>query len=165
MHKSFWIILALVFVLSSAGFVSSKLKLGGVSKAIEGSESVVLDLWLDEIPSTNAELFKTGDTTNLLVRNRPHGKLEILSSHCVPLSTDRFYLRRVSVPTQQAKEEAFQEPFLWQCRLTLRDPSALSTANGYLSQGNQLKIGSRIALEGVLYRVDGYIVNIKPEKV
>lgn len=163
MQKSFWIILALVFILSGAGFVSSKLKVSGISKSIQGSESVILDLWLDEIPSTNGKLFESGDSTNLLVRNRPHGKLEIISSHCVPLSTDRFYIRRVSIDTKEAKGEAFEEPFLWQCRLTLRDSQALSTANGYLSQGNQLKIGSRIALEGKLYRVDGYIVNIKPE--
>ncbi len=163
MNKSFWIILALVFVLSGTGFAWSKLKVGGVSKAIKGTESVILDLWLDEVPSTNAELFKKGEYTNLLIRNRPHGKLQIVDSHCVPLSTDRYYVRRVSVPTIEAKGEAFDEPFLWQCRLTLRDNQALSTANGYLSHGNQLKISSRIALEGVLYRVDGYIVNVKPE--
>jgi Domain of unknown function (DUF4330) len=163
MPKSFWIILILVFILSGAGYVSSKLKLGGVSKSIQGSESIILDLWLDEVPSTTGELFKNSDYTNLLVRNRPHGKLQIVNSRCVPLSTDRYYIRRVSIPTEQAKGEAFEEPFLWQCRLTLRDPHALSTANGYLSQGNQLKIGSRIALEGKIYRVDGYIVNVKPE--
>lgn len=166
MNKSVLIILLVAFVLSGIGYAGTKLKTTGVSKAIKGNESIILDLWLDEVPSTNANLFKAGDYTNLVVRNRPHGKLQIVSSNCVPLSTDRFYIRRVSIPTvkAEANQEAFQEPFLWQCRLTLLDKEALSTNNGYLSHGNQLKIGSRISLEGVIYRVDGFIVNIKPKE-
>jgi hypothetical protein len=163
MNKSAWIILVVAILLSGLGFAFSKLKLGGINKSIKDYEPVVLDLWLDEIPTTKQDLFKEGDYTNLIIRNRPHGKLQILGSKCVPLSTDRYYVRRVSVPTAEAKEAAFQEPFLWQCRLTLRDNHALNTANGYLSQGNQLKVGTRISLEGVVYRVDGYIVNVTPE--
>jgi hypothetical protein len=163
MRKTFWIILAVALVLSGAGYFANKLKLNGVSKAIKGYEPVILDLWLDEVQSTTGNLFKNGDYTNLIIRNRPHGKLQIVSSLCVPLSSDRFYLRRVSVPTVQSNAEPFQEPFLWQCRLTVRDPHSLSTENGFLSQGNQLKVSTRIALEGPLYRVDGFIVNVTPE--
>jgi len=167
MNKIIAVILLLAFVLSGIGYAGSKLKLNGVSKAIKGNESIILDLWLDEVPSTNANLFQSGQYTNLMVRNRPHGKLQIVSSRCVPLSADRFYLRRVSIPTNTVppQEEAFQEPFLWQCRLTLLDQEALSTNNGYISHGNQLKIGTRISLEAALYRVDGFIVNITSKKL
>lgn len=165
MHKSVWIILAVALVLSGLGFISSKAKLTGVSNAIKGTDPVILDLWLSEIPSTNGDLFKNGEYSDLIIRNRPHGKLKIVGSHCVPLSTDRYYLRRVSVPTVEANQEPFKEPFLWQCRLTLRDDQAILTTNGYLSHGNQLKIGTRISLEAPLYRVDGYIVNLISEKV
>lgn len=161
-NKTAIIIIAITFILSGFGFLYGKLKLGGINKAIKGSEIVNLDLWLSEVPSTHKDLFANGDYSNLIVRNRPHGKLKIVSSFCVPLSTDRYYERRVSIPTKEAATEPFTEPFLWQCRLLLEDKEALSTTNGYLSHGNQLKIGTRISLEGALYRVDGYIVDLLP---
>ncbi len=165
MNKSTYIVLAIIFVLTGFAFFFRQFKMSGVNKVVKGNEAVILDIWLDEIPSTRNDLFEKGKFANLIIRNRPHGKLEIVDYNCVSLSTDRFYLRRVSVPTVEAptQEEAFKEPFLWQCRLTLKDNEALSTVNGYMSHGNQLKIGTRIALEDALYRVDGFIVNVKPE--
>ncbi|MDX1919874.1 MAG: DUF4330 family protein [Candidatus Caenarcaniphilales bacterium] len=163
-NKTAIIIIAVTFILSGFGFLYSKFKVGGINKAIKGSETVNLDLWLSEVPSTHKDLFIEGEFSNLIIRNRPHGKLKIISSNCIPLSTDRYFLRRVSIPTVAANTEPFKEPFLWQCRLTLQDKEALSTTNGYLSHGNQLKIGTRISLEGALYRVDGYIVDLLPEK-
>ena len=160
------IILVITFLLSGIGFTLNKLKNTGVSKSIKGTESISLDLWLDEVPTTNSKLFTNNDYTNLIIRNRPHGKLKITSSNCIPLTTKRFYLRRVSIPTDdEPMTEPFAEPFLWQCRLTLLDNQALSTENGYLSHGNQLKMGTRISLEGANYRVDGFIVNIQPTKL
>jgi hypothetical protein len=160
--KSALIIIAICVFLSALAFGYKKLKIGGINKAVKGSEIVNLDLWLSEVPSTHKDLFINGEFTNLIVRNRPHGKLKIVSSHCVPLSTDRYFLRRVSIATQQATQLPFNEPFLWQCRLSLEDKEALNTVNGYLSHGNQLKIGTRISLEAALYRVDGYIVDLTP---
>jgi len=145
-------------------FFLKKSKLNGVSQIAVNYQTAIVDIWIDEIPSVKKNLFSKEKTTNLIVRNRPHGKLEMVDSHCVPLSTKIFFLRRVSVPAEKAETKPFQEPFLWQCRLKLRDPKALFTKNGYLSHGNMLKIGTRINLEGQFYRVDGFIVNVYQEK-
>jgi hypothetical protein len=160
LSKNAKVALLVFLILGASAFLFKKLKISGVNKAIKGVEAVNLDLWLSEVPSTHKDLFSKEEYTNLIIRNRPHGKLKIVSSHCVPLSTDRYFVRRVSIPTQEATTEPFKEPFLWQCRLTLQDKEALNTSNGYLSRGNQLKIGTRISLEGQLYRVDGYIVDL-----
>ncbi|MDX1917874.1 MAG: DUF4330 family protein [Candidatus Caenarcaniphilales bacterium] len=165
-NNKIWIGIGVIALLSGLAFWLTKSRQTGISQIVKGDKAIILDLWIDEVPSLRGDLFESGADTDLIVRNRPHGKLKIQSAQCVPLSTDRFYLRRVSIPTQKAPPEAmpFREPFLWQCRLTLLDPEALSTANGYLSHGNQLKIGNNIALEGPAYRVDGFIVDIRPQQ-
>ena len=165
MHKSLWILLGLIFLISGIGFWTNKLKITGIHRSIQGRDSILIDLWLDKVPSTNNHLFKNGAKTNLLVRNRPHGKLEIISSYCEPLSTELYYLHRANIPGIKPQGKVFQKPYLWQCRLTLHEPHALKTANGYVSGGNQFKIGSYIALEAPLYRVDGYIVNIRHSNI
>ncbi len=158
------VIVFIAFIASAVGFILNKTKNTGVSKSIKGTESIILDLWLHEVASTKSDLFKNGEYTNLIVRNRPHGKLQIQDAQCAPLSTKEFFARRYSIPTEEYKDGFFKEPYLWQCRLTLLDNEALTTSNGYLSHGNHLKIGKRIALEGIEYRVDGYIVNIKAKE-
>jgi hypothetical protein len=166
MNKQLIIILTAVIFLGAIGFIANKIKMTGVSKAIKGTDTVMIDIWLDEVPTTNGSFLRNGQKASLIIRNRPHGDLEIVESKCVPLSTDRFYLRRVSIPTKEAETVTpFDEPFLYQCRLLLKDDQAIHTSSGgYLSHGNPLKTGNRISLEGTTYRVDGFIVDLKPVK-
>ena len=161
--------LILFALLGLSAFLLKKNRLTGVSQIIVNPRSILIDLWINELPSARKELFEIGKKTKLIVRNRPHGELEIVSSQCiplVPLTNEYFLLHKISkvnsVSVKTITPE--QETLLWQCRLKLRDRKALFTQNGYLSQGNLLKIGSKINIEGQLYRLNGFIVDVYLEK-
>jgi len=158
-RKLAFIILACAGILSAGGFFLTKLKVTGVSKAVLNAESVVLEVWVDKIKSHRpaTELFVEGEYLNLLVRNRPHGKLKIISDECSLLPLSSFY-REASEDIDITKIQ--EEKLLWQCLIKLQDDQVLKTKDGYISHGNKLKISNMVALEGSLYYVKGHIVDI-----
>ncbi len=160
MKRTVLIILGITLVLSGLGYWLTKNKLNGVSKAIEGEEKVQIEVWIDEMASLDPNLFKPGDKVDFLVRNRPHGELTITAAQCFPLDLQTYYSKRIPA-TSKENEAQNQAPLLWNCRLSLLEDKALSTSKGYIARGNQLKIASKIALEGKMMRVDGYIVGLQ----
>ena len=152
------LIVVVALVLSLGSLLLTKVKLTGITQKIQATKPITLDIWVSELVSTRKDLFKVGETTNLIIRNRPHGKLKITDVQCTELSFKRYYFKRLGVEANEV--ETPMEPIIWQCRLKLTDPNAYQTPNGFVSNGNQLKVANRVNLEGALYYVDGYIVDI-----
>ncbi len=150
-------ILICAIFLSGLGFFLTKYKVRGITHTIKGTETIILDLWIDYIITNKKDIFKTGEYAELMVRNRPHGKLKILEVNCKELDTRIYYLKNIGI---DLRRKSGLEPIFLQCRMKLEDKDALSTTNGYLSHGNLIKIASNITLEGKYYYVKGFIVDI-----
>lgn len=101
--------------------------------------------------------FKAGEETFVTIRNQPHAKLKI---------TDVKYNRKmVMVPTGNVNNPYIlvddkENPFSYDFLVTVEDNGKF-TDDGVVSGGNKIKVGSKITLEGQLYRLDGIITNVK----
>lgn len=156
------VIIFLAFVLSGTAYLMTKSKGNGITKVIQGSETIVLDVWIDELASQKPDLVKKDDYVDIMIRNRPHGKLKITEAVCEDLPIESHYVKKFGVGITSSSMKV--QPKFYQCRIKLEDKGALVTANGYLSHGNQVKIFSRVDLEGKLYQAKGYIVDINEVK-
>lgn len=156
--KILLIIFFIAFFLASLGYFVTKLQLRGINKVIhDGKDTVFIELWIDYVISDKSNLFKEGDYTNLIIRNRPHGKLKIHKVNCSDVSYSKYYLKHYGLPLDQ---KTGLEPSIQQCKITLLDNTAQITTNGYLSRGNKLKIGNKITIEGMYYNMRGFIVDL-----
>ena len=108
------------------------------------------------------EEFEADDQANIVIRNQPAGKVEIIGSELLPRTTP--------VPQPDGTVKALPDPrpeitMIRDMLLTL-GARAEVTNNGYVLGGSKkIKIGSSIQLEGNVYDFNGTIVAIEPKDV
>lgn len=152
----------LIIALLASGIVYFLLKSNvghNISNIVQQDKQTVnINIWIEHIATDSPDnLFQIGEHANLIIRNRPHGKLLIKNINCQDLKIQQYYLKRYGViPNSQLTNQ----PAIFQCLITLQDNNTIETSNGYLSNGNQLKIGNRIHIEGKLYSLQGSITGI-----
>ena len=100
-----------------------------------------------------------GETTDIVIRNQPAGKVEIIESQLLPRTT--------AVPQPDGTVKALPDPrpeidMLRDMLLTLRGKAEITNSGVVLDSSKKIKIGSSIQLQGNMYDFNGTIVAIKP---
>ena len=105
--------------------------------------------------------FEREKQADIVIRNQPAGKVEILSSTLLPRTT--------AVPQPDGTVKALPDPrpeieMIRDLLLTIQG-SAEVTNNGIVLDGSKkIKIGSSIQLQGNIYDFSGTIVSIAPQE-
>lgn len=103
------------------------------------------------------ELLKTGEKTNVIVRNQPYGQLDIKS---VAVLT-----RMLAVPQPDGSVKAVADPreeeaFSRNLMLTLAGPGQV-TADGIVIGNLKVKVGSTIELDGKNYNFNVSVIDMR----
>lgn len=99
-----------------------------------------------------------GETTDIVIRNQPAGKVEIVESQLLPRTT--------VVPQPDGTVKALPDPrpeieMLNDMLLTLRGKAEITSSGVVLDSSKKIKIGSSIQLQGNMYDFNGTIIAIK----
>ncbi|TVR06746.1 MAG: DUF4330 domain-containing protein [Phormidium sp. GEM2.Bin31] len=94
--------------------------------------------------------------TNIIIRNQPHGKIDILNVERLP--------RTLAVPQPDGTVAALEDPrseelYSVNLMLTLAG-NARMTDTGPVLGNSKLKIGTPVELEGTLYNFNGSVINV-----
>ena len=166
--QRFWQRLSLVdlgaaaaVLLAAAGVVWSPKLAGTVAKATGSLRPVLVTVDVKAIPAADPvqlleQMRKEGDT-KLVIRNQPHGTVQIRS--ITPVE------RRVTVVLPNGTVTTAPDPnangfSTFDARFVLEGEGQL-TAGGVVLGNQALKIGSPVELEGSLYRVNGSVSNVR----
>ena len=100
-----------------------------------------------------------GETTDIVIRNQPAGKVQIVESQLLPRTT--------VVPQPDGTVKALPDPrpeidMLRDMLLTLRGKAEITSSGVVLDSSKKIKIGSSIQLQGNMYDFNGTIIAIKP---
>ena len=100
-----------------------------------------------------------GEATDIVIRNQPAGKVEIVESQLLPRTT--------VVPQPDGTVKALPDPrpeidMLRDMLLTLRGKAEITSSGVVLDSSKKIKIGSSIQLQGNMYDFNGTIIAIKP---
>ena len=125
------------------------------SQLIEGETDIEFTVIMQNTRTLNTELFKTGDSTHITIRNQPRGNVDILGAKVKP--------RQVIVPTSEGYTLVADPaiPHAYNFEIRLKDHATV-TKEGYVSEGLKIKTGLPIELEGFNYRLRGVIADVKP---
>lgn len=118
---------------------------GGNSKPVE-VDIMVRGLTVSD-PEGLFQTLKESETTNVIIRNQPHGQVRIKDVKKLP--------RSQAVPQPDGTVKAFPDPrpemdYTIDMLITLED-DALITDNGPVVGNSPVKIGTQIQIEGELY--------------
>ena len=98
----------------------------------------------------------TRGETNIIIRNQPHGKIDILNVERLP--------RTLAIPQPDGTVAALEDPrseelYSVNLMLTLAG-NARMTDTGPVLGNSKLKIGTPVELEGNLYNFNGSVINV-----
>ena len=98
-------------------------------------------------------------TTDIVIRNQPAGKVEIVESQLLPRTT--------VVPQPDGTVKALPDPrpeidMLRDMLLTIRGKAEITNSGVVLDSSKKIKIGSSIQLQGDMYDFNGTVIAIKP---
>lgn len=153
-----------VVVFCALGFGLAKAGHAGVDKVVEGKSRIGIDVYLIGLKTSDAELFKVGDTSAITIRNRPvEPPMAITKVVHWPhkasfLAPDGKSAVAFTDPTMMIDET--KTPLAHDFVVTVED-NAERTRDGYVVSGNKIKIGNQVELEGFKYRAQGVVVNIR----
>jgi hypothetical protein len=149
------ILMVLVGIFLFPGTGGSVAQLGVETKPVE------LDVIARGIGVSDPKAFITsiesGKTTNLLIRNQPHGQVNVLAVKPLP--------RSVSVPQPDGSVKAMKDPrpeldYSTDIMVTLGGEAQI-TKTGPVLGSNKIKIGNLVELEGTTYNFNASIVDIR----
>jgi len=148
-----------VALIALIGFGLARAGHAGVNKVIQGVSKVAIDVYFVGLKTEDTELFKVGDKAAITIRNQPVQPPMTITDvkHCQKqvsfLSPDGKKVLAFPDPTQ---------PLAHDFTVTVVDEAEV-TADGYVLRGNKIKVGNQIELEGFKYRVQGVVVDIRPQ--
>ena len=100
--------------------------------------------------------FKAGQQTNVIIRNQPHGKVDIKAA--------RQLERTVIVPQPDGSVKALPDPradiFSVDMLMTLAGKAQM-TEDGVVMGGNKVKVGTSIELEGQDYNFNASVIGVR----
>ena len=139
------ILMVLVGIFIFPGTGGSVAQVGGNTKPVE-VDVMVRGLTVSD-PEGLFQTLKNSETTNVIIRNQPHGQVEIKDVIKLP--------RSQAVPQPDGTVKSFPDPrpeldYTIDMLITLAD-NALITENGPVVGNSPVKIGTQIQIEGDLY--------------
>lgn len=139
------ILMVLVGIFLFPGTGGSVAQVGGTIKPVE-VDVMVRGLTVSD-PEGLYETLKESETTNIIIRNQPYGKVQIKDVQKLP--------RTQAVPQPDGTVKAFPDPrpeldYTIDMLITLVD-DALITADGPVFGNSKVKVGTQIEIEGELY--------------
>ena len=149
------IVMVLVGIFFFPGTGGSVAQVGGNTKPVE------VDVMVRGLTASDPEgLFQTlkaSETTDIVIRNQPYGKVNIKDVKKLPRS------QAVAQPDGSVK--AFPDPrpelqYTIDMLITLTD-DALITENGPVFGNSKVKVGTQIQLEGELYNFNTSTVGVR----
>ena len=152
------LLLLLTIFLSTTGFLFARAEKSSLNKVITGKQKIAIKVYVSDVPIRKNELFKVQDKVFITIRNKPYAKLEIIKVEERPklaLSFDR-------TGTYKAISDITKSDFT-DYLITVSD-IALETNDGYVVEGNKIKIGNQLELEGFNFRLNGKVIDIFPIK-
>ncbi|AFZ43734.1 hypothetical protein PCC7418_1546 [Halothece sp. PCC 7418] len=110
-----------------------------------------------ENPQTLKNTLEEEKTTELIIRNQPHGQVQVTSVELIP--------KTVAVPQPDGSVVAKPDPrpdeqFITDWLLTLAGEATI-TNDGAVLGSNKVKIGTTVELEGFSYNFRGSIIEIR----
>lgn len=153
----------IIVVFCALGFVLAKAGHAGVDKIIEGKARVSIDVFLIGLKTLDTDLFKTGETSAITIRNRPVeppmkiSKVDHWPHKASFLAPDGKSAVALPDPALSTNNNV---PIAHDFVVTVEE-TAERTRDGYVVSGNKIKIGNQVELEGFKYRATGVIVDIK----
>ena len=120
---------------------------------------LVRGLGVSDLASLTEE-FEREKQADIVVRNQPAGKVDIISSELLPRTT--------AVPQPDGTVKALPDPrpeieMIRDMLLTLQGKAEVTDSGVVLDGSKKIKIGSSIQLQGDVYDFSGTIISIVPE--
>ncbi|MEO1296303.1 MAG: DUF4330 domain-containing protein, partial [Cyanobacteria bacterium J06636_16] len=139
------ILMVVVGIFFFPGTGGSVAQVGGNTKPVE-VDVMVRGLTVSD-PQGLFDTLKESETTSIIIRNQPYGKVKIKDVKQLP--------RSQAVPQPDGTVKAFDDPrpelqYTIDMLITLAD-SAVITENGPVFGNSKVKIGTQIEIEGELY--------------
>jgi len=153
---------ALVIVMVMIGIFIFPGTSGSVAQ-VGGKKPVEMEILVEGLsvsnPQTLKENMENNGSTKLIIRNQPHGQVEIDSIELIP--------QTIYVPQPDGSVKVQQDPrqlsqYKTDCLMTLAG-EARETDDGFVLGGNKLKIGTTVELEGISYNFRGTLIRISHE--
>lgn len=123
-------------------------------KQIEATSPITFQIFLRGVTATGAEFpIKTNETTFITIRNVPYTELQIIAVESQP--------RKILSPSlKTAIVDDPAQPALYDAVVTVKDTAKI-TKDGAVVGGNKIKIGLPVTIEGVNYRFNGTISDVR----
>lgn len=128
---------------------------------VGGTQSMEMDVLVQGLrmnhPETLEEELAENETTQLIIRNQPHGQVEVKSLERLP--------QTVSVPQPDGSVTAKPDPrpeeqYKTDWLMTLAGEAKI-TDDGAVLGSNKVKIGTTVELEGFSYNFRGSVVDVR----
>jgi len=128
---------------------------------VSGTKPIEMDVLIQGLrinnPQTLQRTLEDKKTTQLIIRNQPHGQVEVTSVELIP--------KTVAVPQPDGSVVAKPDPrpeerFATDWLLTLTGDAKI-TDDGAVLGSNKVKIGTTVELEGFSYNFRGSVVEIR----
>ena len=151
---------ALVILLVIIGIFIFPGTSGSVAQ-VSGAKPIEMDVLIQglriENPQTLQSELEEKKTTQLIIRNQPHGQVEVKSAEQIP--------RTVAVPQPDGSVIAKPDPrpeerFVTDWLITLAGDAKM-TDDGAVLGSNKVKVGTTVELEGFSYNFRGSIVEVR----
>ncbi len=149
------IVLVLVGIFFFPGTSGSVAQVGVTTKPVE-VDLVVRGLNVRDPQQLFDKGFKKGGETNIIIRNQPHGQIDIKSIQQLP--------RTLLVPQPDGSLKELSDPranqFSTDMLLTLSDKAQI-TKDGPVIGNSKLKIGTPVELEGFNYNFNATVIDVR----
>ncbi len=149
------ILLVLVGIFFFPGTSGSVAQVGVTTKPVE-VDLVVRGLNVRDPQQLFDEGFKKGGKTNIIIRNQPHGQIDIKSIQQLP--------RTLLVPQPDGSLKELSDPrdnqFSTDMLLTLGGKAQI-TKDGPVIGNSKLKIGTPVELEGFNYNFNATVIDVR----
>lgn len=148
-----------VILLTAIGFGLARAGHAGVNKVVTGESKVAIDVYIVGLKTGDTNLFKVGEKSALTIRNQPvYPPFTITAVKHWPKQVT---LLSADGKKAQAYADAAQ-PFAHDFLVTISDQAEV-TKDGFVIHGNKIKVGNQVELESFKYRVQGVVLDIRPE--
>lgn len=149
------IVLVLVGIFFFPGTSGSVAQVGVTTKPVE-VDLVVRGLNVRDPQQLFNEGFKKGGKTNIIIRNQPHGQIDVKSVKQLP--------RTLLVPQPDGSIKEMPDPranqFSTDMLLTLSGKAQI-TETGPVIGNSKLKIGTPVELEGFNYNFNATVIDVR----
>jgi len=149
----------LVLLVALTGFGLARAGHAGVNKVIKGESKVAIDVYIVGLKTADTKLFQVGEKSALTIRNQP-------VYPPFTITAVKHWPKQVTFLSPDGKKAvAFPDaaqPYAHDFLVTIADQAEI-TNDGYVIHGNKIKVGNQVELESFKYRVQGVVLDIRPQ--